>query len=181
MLCCLDFWRGCAAGYVVRIIVIDKHPIVCHLFALCTSVFVCHLMSEMDARPVAVAILVHFTVLHSAIALFHFTIGVRYVTPAVQAVFPNSYFNFAASVPHDLLLTFMLMYIVYWYDPHPRLPDAFVVLIVPTMTTSCLSELRVLLYFELFPKRVSVGMLVTRCLIALCANACALYAAIGWY
>mgnify|MGYP006985929809 CR=1 FL=1 len=129
----------------------------------------------------AIAIVMHFTVLHSAIAIFHFTIGLRYVLPVVQRAYENSQFNFAASVPHDLMLTFMLMYITYQKDARPKLPDAFVDLIIPTIVTTSLSELRVLLYFQSFPKCVSVGMCITRSLATLLANGCALYAAIGWY
>lgn len=135
----------------------------------------------MEARPIAIALVMHFTVLHSTIAIFHFTIGLRYVLPVVQAVYEESNFNFAASVPHDLTLTFMLMYIAYKSDPEPSLPAAFVDLIIPTIVTTLLSELRVLLYFQSFPMCVSIGMFITRCFATLSANACALYAAIGWY
>ena len=105
----------------------------------------------MEARPIAIALVMHFTVLHSTIAIFHFTIGLRYVLPVVQAVYEESNFNFAASVPHDLTLTFMLMYIAYKSDPEPSLTAAFVDLIIPTIVTTLLSELRVLFLFSILP------------------------------
>lgn len=133
----------------------------------------------MDIRALSIAILMHFTFVHSSLFIFHCSIGIHHVYPIVHRVFPAMNFQFAASVPHDILLTTLLVYIAYVQTDRPTLDQTFLALVPPTLICTCLSELRVAFYFEQFPSQVLMGMFILRSIVLLCANAAALYVSVG--
>ena len=133
----------------------------------------------MHFTDIAKGCLVHLSISHSLISLFHTAFGSR-ITSKMHQNIPNSYCQYAWSVPHDILFTSLMLYsfLHVKYDSD----DAFVgalhaslQLAPATLIIISIGELRTLFYFERFPKSLSCVLFCVRSTSYLTANVLTLY------
>jgi len=133
----------------------------------------------MHFTDIAKGCLVHLSISHSLISLFHAAFGYR-ITARMHENIPNSYCQYAWSVPHDILFTSLMLssfsHIEYDYDnAFVGALNASLPLAPPTLMIISMGELRTLFYFERFPKSLSFVLFCVRSTSYLIANLLTLY------
>lgn len=122
------------------------------------------------------ACLIHFTVSHTILMIFHFTIGRKYIQPILNP----RILQYAHMLPHDIIFTTLIVHVA---SPAITASSSTLEIVmnlskssmILTILGNGLSEFRVLFYDESFPARVCCGMMCIRTIVHTIANALMFY------
>lgn len=120
---------------------------------------------------------VHFAITHSVLLIFHFTVGLKCIVPAIERHIDNVSFQYAYLLPHDFVMTFML---IFFLDMNVQevgedLWNFFGPTVVFTLGANFISEARVLFYFYDFPSTVAFSMFAVRTVVHMLSNLLVVY------